>query len=177
MTVISRTIRLGVVKLGALIQSATCGPAGRLILFGAVGLSGFVPNLAALAVLTDTLGLNYAIASVAATQVAICWNFVLLDRIVYRQSRTGAWYRRAGQFAALNNVDLVVRIPMLVVLVEVADIDYLAATVATLVTMFAVRFLATDWIVYRVPRVRVGRLHMRGGSAALAMIPAAALED
>jgi len=129
---------------------------GRLILFGTVGLSGFLPNLLALFVLAEYLHVNYAVAAIIATQAAISWNFVLLDQFVYRQNRSGSWYRRGGQFLTLNNVDLLFRIPMLAALVEFAHVGYMVATVVTLVTMFALRFVATDWVIYRMPRLRMG---------------------
>jgi putative flippase GtrA len=129
---------------------------GRLILFGTIGLSGFVPNLVVLFLVTEFLEINYAVAAVVATQVAITWNFLLVDQLVYRLFRCGSWYRRAGQFLTLNNVDLSVRIPVLAALVEFAKVDYMVATVATLVMMFALRFAATDRVIYRLPRLRVG---------------------
>ena len=129
---------------------------GRLILFGTIGLSGFAPNLIVLFLVTEFLEINYAVAAIIATQFAISWNFLLIDQFVYRQSRSGSWYRRAGQFLTVNNMDLLFRIPMLAALVEFAHVGYMAATVVTLVTMFALRFVATDWVIYRMPRLRMG---------------------
>ena len=137
---------------------------GRLILFGTIGLSGFAPNLLVLFLVTEFLDINYAVAAVVATQVAISWNFLLVDQLVYRRSRCGSWHRRAGQFLTLNNMDLLVRIPVLAALVEFAQVDYMVATVVTLVMMFSLRFAATDWVIYRLPRLRVGlaRAHVTG---------------
>jgi dolichol-phosphate mannosyltransferase len=59
----------------------------RTLAFGTVGLSGFIPNLLVLWTLTAALGMHYAIASVLSTQVAIIWNFVLLDLFVFTDSR------------------------------------------------------------------------------------------
>jgi dolichol-phosphate mannosyltransferase len=129
---------------------------GRLILFGAIGLSGFAPNLIVLGLVTEFLEINYAVAAIIATQFAISWNFLLIDQFLYRQSRSGSWYRRAGQFLTLNNVDLLFRIPMLAALVEFAHVGYMVATVVTLVTMFALRFVTTDWLIYRMPRLKMG---------------------
>jgi dolichol-phosphate mannosyltransferase len=137
------------------IKSMTDGVRGRLILFGTVGLSGFVPNLCGLFLLAEFLGMSYAIAAIVATQFAICWNFLLLDQVVYRQCRTGSWYRRAEQFLTINNLDLLLRIPMLAALVEFARIGYMVASVVTLVAMFALRFIVTDRLIYRIPRLRV----------------------
>ena len=154
-------------------RSMTHSGRGRLILFGTVGLSGFVPNLLALFVLAEFLKVNYAIAAIIATQAAISWNFVLLDQFVYRQNRSGSWYRRGGQFLTLNNLDLLLRIPMLAALVELADIGYMIATVITLLVMFALRFAATDWVIYRTRRLAPA--YMSGMAASTA--PIAAHED
>jgi dolichol-phosphate mannosyltransferase len=126
---------------------------GRLMLFGTVGLSGFAPNLLALFVLVEYLRVNYAVAAIIATQAAVSWNFFLLDQFVYRGSRSGSWYRRGAQFLALNNLDLLLRIPMLAALVELADIGYMIATVITVVVMFALRYTATDCVIYRMRRL------------------------
>jgi putative flippase GtrA len=129
---------------------------GRLILFGTIGLSGFAPNLIVLFLVTEFLQINYAVAAIIATQFAISWNFLLVDQFVYRRSRSGSWYRRAGQFLTLNNMDLLLRIPVLAALVEFAKFGYMVATVVTLVMMFALRFVATDWVIYRMPQLRMG---------------------
>jgi dolichol-phosphate mannosyltransferase len=128
---------------------------GRLILFGTIGLSGFAPNLIVVFLATEFLKINYAIAAIIATQFAISWNFLLIDLLVYRQSRSGPWYRRAGQFLTLNNMDLLFRIPMLAALVEFAHVGSVVATAVTLVMMFGVRFVTTDWVIYRMPRLRM----------------------
>lgn len=129
-------------------------PAGlvRLMLFGAIGLSGFVPNLACMYALTRA-GMHPIAATVLATQVAIVWNFLLLDQVVYRRHRTGAWHRRALKFAAINNLDLPLRVPFVDVLIEFAHLDVLVATVVALVAAFVLRFVATDRLVYRLSQV------------------------
>jgi dolichol-phosphate mannosyltransferase len=155
------------------VRSMTYSGRGRLILFGTVGLSGFVPNLIALFVFAEFLHVNYAIAAIIATQAAISWNFVLLDQFVYRHNRSGSWYHRGGQFLTVNNLDLFLRIPMLAALVELADIGYMIATVITLVAMFTLRFAATDWVIYRTRRLVPA--YMSGMATSTA--PIAAHED
>lgn len=134
------------------LRSATASPLGRLALFGVIGLTGFAPNLATLFVLSGLLGMHYVLATVIATQVAILWNFVLLELIVYRRHRPRRWYGRAATFAAINNMDLLLRIPLLTALVEKAHMNYLLAAVITLVTIFVIRFLVTDRLIYRLGR-------------------------
>lgn len=118
-----------------------------MLVFGAVGLSGFAPNLALLWLLTDQFGVHYLPAAVAANQVGIAWNFVLVD-LLFQHRRRRRWAGRLGSFFALNNADLLVRIPLLAVLVGYLGLGVLAGTVLTLVLMFVVRFLVTDRVIY-----------------------------
>ena len=86
--------------------------------------------------------------------MAILWNFVLLEQVVYRRNRPGPWYRRAGAFTVINNLDLLLRVPLLAALVETAHMNYLVATVVTLVAMFVLRFVITDRLIYRLRHPR-----------------------
>ena len=134
---------------GETVEYAADSQLGRFIFFGAIGLSGFAPNLISLYVLHELLAINYVIATVVATQLAIAWNFILLEQLVYRRARSGPLFRRVAAFAAINNLDLVLRVPLLAVLVERAQMNCLVATMITLVTMFLLRFLITDRLIYR----------------------------
>jgi dolichol-phosphate mannosyltransferase len=123
-------------------------PTMRMLGFGAVGLSGFVPNLGVLWLLHERLAMNYLLAAVLSTQVAILWNFVLLDVLVFTEARRWWLGGRLASFVALNNVDLVARIPMLAVLVEQLRIDVIPAAALTVLGSFAFRFLVTDRMIY-----------------------------
>jgi dolichol-phosphate mannosyltransferase len=119
----------------------------RMLVFGAVGLSGFLPNLVTLWLLADVVGMHYLPAAVVANQLGIGWNFVLLD-LLFHHRRSRRWPRRLGSFYLLNNADLLVRIPLLALLVGVLGLGLLTGTVLTLVVMFLVRFLVTDRVIY-----------------------------
>jgi dolichol-phosphate mannosyltransferase len=120
---------------------------GRAIAFGLVGLSGFLPNLAMLQLLT-TSGVHYVPATIAATQVAILWNFTLLDRFVYGRRRHRRIAGRLARFLALNNADLLLRIPLLALLIGHTHLTVLSATVITLLLASVVRFVVTDRVIY-----------------------------
>ena len=121
----------------------------RMAGFGAVGASGVLPNLAVMWLLIDHWHLHYLPAAVAATEVAICWNFVLVDLVVFRDRRGRPWTGRLARFVALNNLDLAVRLPLLALLVAWAGVDELAANLVTLVLAFALRFGITNRFIYR----------------------------
>jgi dolichol-phosphate mannosyltransferase len=111
--------------------------------FGAAGASGVLPNLAVMWLLSDRLGAHYLPAAVAATEVAIVWNF-------FRRRRTARpWWTRFGRFALLNNLDLAIRLPLLALLVTFTHTNEILANLATLVAAFALRYAVTDRFIYR----------------------------
>lgn len=121
----------------------------RLAAFGAAGASGVLPNLAVMWLLVDRLHVHYLPAAVAATEVAICWNFALVDLVVFRARRGRHWTGRFGRFVVLNNLDLAVRLPLLAAMVAWFGADELLANLATLVVAFVLRFTLTDRFIYR----------------------------
>jgi dolichol-phosphate mannosyltransferase len=124
----------------------------RVAAFGAAGASGVLPNLAVMWLLSGRLGVHYLPAAVVATEVAIVWNFVLVDQLVFRRRRTARpWWARFGRFAVLNNLDLAVRLPLLALLVAVLHVHELLANVATLAAAFVLRYAVTDRFIYRAP--------------------------
>jgi dolichol-phosphate mannosyltransferase len=131
----------------ASLRLRSAGLGGRALAFGAVGASGILPNLFSSWLLTG-VGVHYLPAAVVANQIAIAWNFALIDRVVFRHRRTRHWSGRFGRFAVLSNVDLVLRLPALALLVDGVGMNFLLATLATLVGAFALRFLITDRTIY-----------------------------
>jgi dolichol-phosphate mannosyltransferase len=116
--------------------------------FGAAGASGILPNLAVMWLLVDHLHVHYLPAAVAATEVAICWNFVLVDLVVFRARRGRHWAARFGRFLVLNNLDLAVRLPLLAALVSWFGVNEVLANLVTIVLAFGLRFGITDRFIY-----------------------------
>ncbi|GAB2883614.1 glycosyltransferase [Streptomyces deserti] len=142
------TVREGLRYLAHLVSLRTATHMARLVAFGLIGLSGFVPNLACLAVLT-ALGMHYVPAEIVANQFGVLWNFTLIDLLLFRDRRTGRhWANRLGRFALLSNADLVLRVPLIALLVGGAHMAVLPATALALLTTFVLRFLATEVLVY-----------------------------
>lgn len=120
----------------------------RLAGFGAVGASGVLPNLATMWLLVSVLHLHYLPAAIVATEVAVGWNFVLVDLVLYRGRRGRTLTARLARFLLLNNADLVVRLPALAVLVSWLHVNELVANVVTIAAAFALRFAVTDRLIY-----------------------------
>ncbi|GAA3137153.1 glycosyltransferase [Streptomyces echinatus] len=149
-----------------LITLRTADPRARAVVFGLVGLSGFVPNLALLWLLTVTApGLPYAPAEIIANQAGLLWNFALIDSFVYRNQRRH--HRRSLRlltFAGVGNADLVARIPLAALLIAGAGMSPLPATALGMAIVFTARFLVVDRWLYR---------RLRGRTTAPVAVPGA----
>ncbi|MFF7368001.1 MULTISPECIES: glycosyltransferase [Streptomyces] len=150
------TAKEGMRFLRHLITLRTADPRARAIVFGMIGLSGFVPNLALLWLLTVTVpGLPYAPAEIIANQAGLLWNFALIDSFVYRNQRRH--HRRTARlltFAAVGNADLVARIPLAALLIAGGGMSPLPATALSMAIVFTARFLIVDRWLYRRLRAR-----------------------
>ncbi|PWI11725.1 dolichol-phosphate mannosyltransferase [Streptomyces sp. NWU339] len=125
----------------------------RMIAFGLIGLTGFVPNLLALWALTGA-GLHYLPAEIVANQFGVAWNFLLIETLLFRERRRHRhWADRTARFALLANADLLLRLPLIALLVGLFGMAVLPATALALVTTFVLRFAATEALVY-LPRKR-----------------------
>jgi len=124
--------------------------AGPMVRFAGVGAVGFGVNLAAMAVLLG-FGVHYLWASVLATQVAIVSNFLMQERFVFRRHvkhHRSIWHRFALS-AGYNNLDTLVRIPLLILAVAVLGMGPLVGQAVTLTVSFLARFYFTSKVVYR----------------------------
>ncbi|GAB7036240.1 MULTISPECIES: glycosyltransferase [Catenuloplanes] len=117
----------------------------RIAGFALAGASGIAVNSAALWVFA--LGLPYLVAAVLAVQVAIGWNFLVIDRLVMPPGRRTR-LRRLGRFLLLNNTLTPVHVGLLYALVTYGGLHYLAANMIAIGTVFAVRYLVTSRWVY-----------------------------
>ncbi|MBN0045337.1 glycosyltransferase family 2 protein [Streptomyces actuosus] len=147
------TAREGLRFLRHLAGLRTSSPLARLVGFGLIGASGFVPNLAGLWALT-LLGLHYVPAEILANQLGVAWNFLLIEQLLFRDRRAHRrWWDRLGRFALLANADLVLRIPLIALLVHRFGMGAVPATALALVMTFVLRFAGTEALVY-LPRRR-----------------------
>ncbi|MEU8030849.1 glycosyltransferase family 2 protein [Streptomyces sp. NPDC049099] len=147
------TAREGLRFLRHLAGLRTASPVARMIGFGLIGASGFVPNLAGLYALT-ALGMHYVPAEILANQLGVAWNFLLIEHLLFRDRRAHRrWWDRLGRFALLANADLVLRIPLIALLVGRFGMGALPATALALVLTFVLRFVGTEALVY-LPRRR-----------------------
>ncbi|MGW0969515.1 glycosyltransferase [Streptomyces sp. NPDC002516] len=139
-----------------LVGLRTASPVARMVVFGLLGATGFVPNLLGLYALTAA-GLHYVPAEILANQLGVAWNFLLIEHLLFRERRRHRkGWDRAGRFALLANADLVLRIPLIAFFVGHLGLGVLSATALALVTTFVLRFAGTEALVY-LPRRGTGR--------------------
>jgi putative flippase GtrA len=123
---------------------------GRLAGFALAGAAGTVVNSAALWALGEVAGLPYLLAAFLAVQVAIVWNFAVIDNLVMPPG-TYPRGRRFGRFLLLNNSLTPIHLGLLFGLVQLAGMHYLTANVVAIVVVFVLRYAVTSNWVYGAP--------------------------
>lgn len=127
---------------------------GRMSAFALVGGVGAIANLVIMWGLIR-LGMDYIPAAIIASEVTIIGNFLLLEYLVFSDMRADSgsvWVRFAKSFT-FNNIEALVRIPVLALLVQDAHIPSVLAAAITLVAAFVVRFVYHALWVYAPKRV------------------------
>lgn len=137
----------GIRFLRHLTQLRLTSARARMLAFAFIGASGMVPNLVVAWALVR-MGVGYLLAAILANQVAMLWNFLLIDLVLFHHRRTRRLSWRLSRFAVLANADLVGRIPLLSLLVRDARFGPIWATGVTLLAASAVRFVITDRALY-----------------------------
>ncbi|MEV6300682.1 glycosyltransferase family 2 protein [Actinoplanes sp. NPDC051861] len=123
---------------------------GRMTGFAVAGALGTAVNSAALWLLGEVAGLPYLLAALLAVQVAIVWNFAVVDNLVMPPG-DHARGRRFGRFLLLNNTLTPVHLGLLFALVQYAGMHYLPANVLAIVAVFLIRYAVTTRWVYGAP--------------------------
>ncbi|MFC8190726.1 glycosyltransferase [Cellulomonas sp. NPDC057328] len=139
---------------------------GRMSRFAIIGGLGALANVAIVALLTS-LGAGWLLAALVAAELTIVGNFLMQERFVFRDLRhegKGPW-ARFGQSFTFNNVETLVRMPVMALLVETMHVAAVLATAITLVVAFVARFTFHSRIVYR-PRASRSRVRLTTPAAA-----------
>jgi putative flippase GtrA len=132
-------------------RQARPGARRRLLLFALVGLSGLAVNSASLWLLSlKVFQIHFLFAAALATQTSTLWNFVLTDRLVFRTARSSGAWSRMWRFFGMNNLALLLRLPMLAALVHLG-VPLLPANIVTLLAVFVVRYVISDRLIFTRP--------------------------
>ncbi|MDL5352839.1 glycosyltransferase family 2 protein [Microbacterium sp. zg-YB36] len=129
---------------------------GRMSAFALVGGFGAIVNLVIMWGLIR-LGVEYVVAAVIASELTIIGNFLLLEYLVFAdmRSESGRMRHRFVQSFLFNNLEAVIRIPIMWMLVESTNIPSVLAAALTLVAAFVVRFVFHALVVYAPKRTTV----------------------
>lgn len=127
---------------GLRLHSLVRGSTDRMLRFGAVGATGIAVNAVAFAGMLAT-GVHYVAAAVVATQFSTLWNFLWTDRAVFPGPKRLRWPQRLIPFAAINELLLIGRVPLLVLLVHTTPVGKPVLNVLTLVVAFFARYVAS----------------------------------
>ncbi|MGP3533344.1 glycosyltransferase [Microbacterium sp. RD1] len=127
---------------------------GRMSAFALVGGFGALANLAIMWALI-AVGVEYVWAAIVASEITIVTNFLLLEYLVFADMRadSGLMRHRFAKSFTFNNIEAVIRIPVLWVLVEATHLPSVLAAAITLLAAFVVRFVFHALVVYA-PRKR-----------------------
>jgi putative flippase GtrA len=147
-------------RLGAGRSSMLARMGGFLL----VGLSGIVVNTAVLYALTSSTGLAYQVAGVIATQLAIIWNFALIDRFVLIGHRRPLRLRFL-RFWAFNTALLPLQLVLLTAGVELAGLSYATANVVMLALVFVLRYVVSARWIFAVEPGRADVIDLRPAPA------------
>jgi dolichol-phosphate mannosyltransferase len=113
--------------------------------FGLVGVSGMFVNQALFWFFHDVMSFWISWAAIAATQGSTIWNFVLIDRVVYRgRNSSSRWYQRFAKSWATNTASLLLRVPLLLLLTHAVGLNPHWANFVTLLVLFVLRFWISD---------------------------------
>jgi dolichol-phosphate mannosyltransferase len=121
----------------------------RFVQFLIVGFSGLFVNSLALMVFARMFAQQYLFAAALATQVSTSWNFALSELWVFKakRDRSSLPLRLLG-FFAINNLLLLARVPAIAALVQVANMHYVLANLATLLAVTLLRYVVADKLLW-----------------------------
>ncbi|APZ35464.1 glycosyl transferase family 2 [Microbacterium aurum] len=127
---------------------------GRMSAFALVGGVGAIANLIIMWGLIR-LGMEYVVAAIIASEITIIANFLLLEYLVFADMRaeSGRMRSRFIKSFTFNNIEALVRIPVMSVLVESAHVPSVLAAALTLLAAFVVRFVFHALVVYAPKRM------------------------
>lgn len=122
----------------------------RMVWFAGVGVIGTVLNLGIMVILLES-GTHYLLAAILATELTILSNFLMQERLVFNGTAAHRpFVQRLLVSFGFNNLETLVRIPVLMFLVEGLVLPGVLAQALTLASAFLARFAFTSRVIYKV---------------------------
>jgi dolichol-phosphate mannosyltransferase len=125
----------------------------KMFRFGVIGGMGTVANVGLMTVLVMT-GMDYLVAAVIASEATIIGNFICHERWVFARLEpyNGTTPTRFVRSFTFNNVETLMRMPVLWLLVERVGIISPVAQLQTLIVAFIARYAFHSRVIYSTRR-------------------------
>jgi len=121
----------------------------RWLKFNAVGAIGIAVQLAVLALLKSDLGLNYLLATALAVEAAVLHNFFWHERFTWADRRAQTSLERLVKFnLTTGGLSILGNIVAMKLLVEVAGVQYLAASLISIAACSVLNFFVADRAIF-----------------------------
>jgi dolichol-phosphate mannosyltransferase len=134
-----------------------------------VGLSGIVVNELLYVALVDRLAIWFVVAAIVATQASTTWNFLGNELWAFSGRRfVGRAWVRYISYSGMNNAMLLLRVPALWLLTDLARMGPAWSNLITLGGLFVLRYAVSDGLVWRREGQGSSALEARGAAAAQA---------
>ncbi len=120
----------------------------RFIKYLLVGLSGVLVNMGLLVLLTEAIGLFYAISAVIAIETSIINNFTWNELWTFRDRRTAklaSIFSRMFKFNFISLLGLGINMGILILMTEVGDIYYLVSEAFGIAVATLFNFIFNKW--------------------------------
>jgi len=144
--------RTGIHRLDTDSSSASRSPA-RFVRFALAGATGFVMQIAVVALLANWAGMNYLAATAIAVEAAIVINYLWHERYTWRDrpamTSRERWLR-LGRFNAMTAATSIVgSLILTAVLVESFNLQPIGANIVCVATLAVINFIGADKLVFR----------------------------
>lgn len=127
----------------------TSGRFARWMKFNGVGALGFVLQLGVLAVATSGFGLNYLWATVLAVEAAVLHNFLLHEKITWRDRQTSERVTRLIKFHLSNGaISILGNLMLMRLLVGTLALNCIFANVLSILACSVANFYVGDLFVF-----------------------------
>ncbi|MGE5646793.1 MAG: GtrA family protein [Acidobacteriota bacterium] len=128
----------------------------RWLKFNAVGAMGIAVQLAALALLTGLLKMNYLAGTALAVEMAVLHNFVWHERFTWRDRTRNANGGMLGRLLRFNlttgGLSIGGNLLLMRLLVGRLGMNYMAANLAAIAACSLANFAASHWLVFGAKR-------------------------
>jgi putative flippase GtrA len=142
----------GAFRLRALLVGKTDRTEIQVLRSAAAAHLGFWVDFAALAVLTEIIGLYYLISAVVSFTAGLCVTYGLSVLWIFKHRRIKSPMAEFAAFSLIGLVGVVLMLASMWLLTEVVHLHYLISKIVSSVLVFAVNFTMRKLLLFRPQR-------------------------